>query len=1248
MDFFGRKTETEKLTRAFERVQKGQSGTVLVTGPPGVGKSALVHRFALGVESAGGMFVFGKADLNRSATPFGAVGPALDMVVKKRIAEAPEAAREMALTVARRMGGDLGRVVALLPSLSYLLPEADEKPVPAGHGRQAAPILIHSLLEILTRPDRGLVLFLDDIQWLDGAGLALLAHLCVAPPIPGLLLVLGFRGLAYTTAPKMAEIEKGLREADGALTLALKGLGRREIAAWLKQRLRPCGNTAPLAALCHEKTLGNPLYLIRFVADLEAGGDIHKTAEGWRWHEERIRARPVSENVVDLIVSRLGSVSENTLAILKYGALMQGEMTPEKLAMSTGLFLEESDALLAAPLALGLVEKQGEGYGFTHDRIREAVCSLISPREAAEIHYRLMTHCLAAVRQTRTPDRLFPLLYHFERCGGHGHDDVLKKEMARYYVAAAQAAHLQSAYDQALAWYLKARSLFPEGLWHDDPARAWEICRYGAESACLTGDFGAADRLFDEAEAHAPDPDARFDMEMVKIASLQARDAHEAALALGRRMLARLGHALPERISAMKLAWAIFRVWGRCRGAMGQQDATAPSGAGGPDARVLQVLLPLGPTTTYINRKKLFAYIVAKGLELSLRWGNTGESPMFYLAFGIILNRLTGSAKWGRRMADTAERIRQQYPDEKHKARELIVAASYLAHWDQDLVQIQAAYRTGQELCRKQGDHVYYAYNAASLLNARLLSGSALAVVLQEARETVKVVRKMKNAFGISVISALIRLLTELCTGGEAPWETGERPDTGAAYAGSEESWRTDRAYQLCYRFCGAFFSGRSDLAMPMTDEIWQLPASHALFNYMRFLGVLAAIDGGERPWKIRRRLGVLKRYARENPALYQGRWHLAAGELARVRKRPVRALKQYRFAEEHLAQERGALFETALLWEKRAIVLAALKDEAGAGRERAQAVDAYKKWGLRWRAGLFKDTPGRADQTGVVCTIAPPQAPHPPEVAGMLAILAATGARQVHAVAREAALWKSRLLVAKGVINRPATFLPLPDRMLTFADATGEVVTATAGDAKKQFFDTAYFFTHRPDSLVVLPAGRQAAVLIVDPGRPVDAEAVRLMAGPLFAWLRASVAQREVSQSEMGASAHPLMENCRRLQAHLREKKPYRDSKFGLKQLAADLEISARTITDTLNSCLGQNVQTFINSYRIEEVKEKMAAPGNADRTILELALAAGFNSKSAFNEAFRKQTGMTPSAYREAPTRPPRETRPRVPAVG
>jgi AraC-like DNA-binding protein len=53
------------------------------------------------------------------------------------------------------------------------------------------------------------------------------------------------------------------------------------------------------------------------------------------------------------------------------------------------------------------------------------------------------------------------------------------------------------------------------------------------------------------------------------------------------------------------------------------------------------------------------------------------------------------------------------------------------------------------------------------------------------------------------------------------------------------------------------------------------------------------------------------------------------------------------------------------------------------------------------------------------------------------------------------------------------------------------------------------------------------------------------------------------------------------------------------------------------------------VNRYRVEEMKRLMADPEKRKLTLLALALEAGFNSKAAFNNAFRKQAGTTPSRY-------------------
>ena len=54
-----------------------------------------------------------------------------------------------------------------------------------------------------------------------------------------------------------------------------------------------------------------------------------------------------------------------------------------------------------------------------------------------------------------------------------------------------------------------------------------------------------------------------------------------------------------------------------------------------------------------------------------------------------------------------------------------------------------------------------------------------------------------------------------------------------------------------------------------------------------------------------------------------------------------------------------------------------------------------------------------------------------------------------------------------------------------------------------------------------------------------------------------------------------------------------------------------------------------FINSYRIKEAKRLLKNRLNEKSTILEILFEVGFNSKAAFNKAFKKKTGLTPSEY-------------------
>jgi len=94
---------------------------------------------------------------------------------------------------------------------------------------------------------------------------------------------------------------------------------------------------------------------------------------------------------------------------------------------------------------------------------------------------------------------------------------------------------------------------------------------------------------------------------------------------------------------------------------------------------------------------------------------------------------------------------------------------------------------------------------------------------------------------------------------------------------------------------------------------------------------------------------------------------------------------------------------------------------------------------------------------------------------------------------------------------------------------------------------------------------------------------------------------------------------------------KPYLDSDLTLQKLAKALSISPHHLSQTINEQLNQNFFDFINTYRIEEAKRMLLDPAKKHYTILAVSEEIGFNSKSAFNTAFKKHVNMTPSEFRK-----------------
>lgn len=104
----------------------------------------------------------------------------------------------------------------------------------------------------------------------------------------------------------------------------------------------------------------------------------------------------------------------------------------------------------------------------------------------------------------------------------------------------------------------------------------------------------------------------------------------------------------------------------------------------------------------------------------------------------------------------------------------------------------------------------------------------------------------------------------------------------------------------------------------------------------------------------------------------------------------------------------------------------------------------------------------------------------------------------------------------------------------------------------------------------------------------------------------------------------------CRQIERHMVEKQAFKDKNLSLKSLSDALGLSPHKLSAVLNNQYQQNFMDFVNTYRIADLKKQLAKPGFMQSyTIETLAHAAGFASRSAFYNSFRKLVGQSPSAY-------------------
>src|SRR6266446_1666336 len=491
--------EIAALLLAFDRVvTQGTTELVLVSGYAGIGKSSIVNELHKMLVPRRGLFAAGKFDQYKRDIPYATLAQAFQSLVRQFLSADNEELSRRRNALLETVGPNGQLMVNLVPDLALIIGEqAPVSDLPPQDRQRRFQVVFRRFLGVFARPEHPLALFLDDLQWLDAATLDLVEDLMTRSQLQHLMLIGAYRGNEVTAAHPLVRKLEAIRNAGAPVReVRLAPLAREDVGQLVADALR-CEPTdgAPLAELVHERTGGNPFFVIQFLSALADEGLLafdHGAAR-WSWDLGRIHAKSYTDNVVDLMVGKLSRLTAATQEGLQQLACLGNRADLTTLALVRGTSEEQVHADLWEAARLELVERLDGAYRFIHDRVQEAAYSLIPEELRADAHLRIGRLLAAQTPPERREDAIFEIVNQLNRGVALITSQGEREQLAELNLIAGKRAKASSAYASALTYLTAGAALLREDAWGRRQELAFALELNRAECEFLTGAVAPAE-----------------------------------------------------------------------------------------------------------------------------------------------------------------------------------------------------------------------------------------------------------------------------------------------------------------------------------------------------------------------------------------------------------------------------------------------------------------------------------------------------------------------------------------------------------------------------------------------------------------------------------------------------------------------------------------------------------------------------------------------------------------------------------
>lgn len=719
--FHGRAQEVSLLTQAFYSACLGSTEMVYLSGEAGIGKSSLMDEvFRKQDYSREFFYITGKFEQIANESPYQPIIQAFRGLMRHWLGGSREHTEHWKLKLQKALGINASVITTIIPEVELLIgsaPAVEELPVTEAQKRFI--YVFRKFVQIIATKEHPLVLFIDDVQWANASSLQLIHALLSDPECQYLLLV-----CAYRPEETDLSILPGI-ENDGRLTdqttvrrIHLSALQLEQMNLIAMETLSSrADRTLTLTELLYPQSGGNPFHFKQILLRLQNDGILqyNQVHQHWHWNLGQLIEQESSYAIDDLMKARLQRLSPDVQQLLRIAACVGSTFHPKLIAGVADLELQDIHSHWLVMETEGFILRgEEDSFRFTHDNIQKLIYNEIEEPSRSQLHLSIGQYLKSAWLENE--EYPFDAVNHLNQGSRFmkSPDELLA--LVKLNQQAGHLAKASTAYDVALGYFRHAAELLPDDYW----THAFEFCfaLYIQKAECeyLCGYFQRSDQDIDFLLSMARGPGERSQAQMLRIAQYINQGKYLEGTALGLDSLKEHRIFIPHKPSRRRLFMEHLRMEALLF-RQGNQLKSLPEMSDPEQITAMNLLFSITPSTFFTN-KNVFFLLMCKGLQLSLKYGNTPISSAVYTSIGMLKGSLSGKHNDGYNIGRIGVELSDRYNIPSIKSQTYTMFGGVLSQFAGDVYQEDAYLTEALKLGMDSGDYVFASYAIGAHVNS--------------------------------------------------------------------------------------------------------------------------------------------------------------------------------------------------------------------------------------------------------------------------------------------------------------------------------------------------------------------------------------------------------------------------------------------------------------------------------------------------------------------------------------------------